>query len=558
MKQKIRKFISLLLVSLFLFNTSTFAAEITSDSSDTNSATTQASARKAIVIIPGISGSTLRNADTKDVVWLHATRHQQLVCTETGATNYNIESFNDDNYGTFDTYNTLYNSLRNAFEDEYEIIFFDYDWRMSNTTTASNLATELAPYSEVVLVAHSMGGLVAGRYLTSRATNRNKVSAFISLGTPYVGAAKTIQAMESGEFLDVFIIGDLDIVKSSVKNICTTINGAFQLLPTSNYYSKTSTYPIAVGSTNYSSTQALSFMKSRSWGKKQDGSAKPMFTTASTFHNSMFYNDKHATELSGIPTWTFAGTGLDTVSTVKYTTSGATTTPATSNAGDGTVLVKSAGYGTPDYTYSGVSHISLAKNSTVISRVISCISSATGATARASSVLPTADTDTREYTADELEFNDRGWLLNEDTKRINVVSSNNDIDISINGKPIIVRGDQLFVTDSNGCEEYVGMTCTFNENGETLFTLIDDDYDIQIDSDTDSIRVEYVDAGYYEKVVEYSDLLQGTVYQLTVKNHQLMDTNCHSQAINSANVQSIDVAPTHVATPTELSTLNDG
>ena len=104
MKQKIRKFISLLLVSLFLFNTSTFAAEITSDSSDTNSATTQASARKAIVIIPGISGSTLRNADTKDVVWLHATRHQQLVCTETGATNYNIESFNDDNYGTFDTY----------------------------------------------------------------------------------------------------------------------------------------------------------------------------------------------------------------------------------------------------------------------------------------------------------------------------------------------------------------------------------------------------------------------------------------------------------------------
>ena len=222
------------------------------------------------------------------------------------------------------------------------------------------------------------------------------------------------------------------------------------------------------------------------------------------------------------------------------------------------MLVKSAGYGTPDYTYSGVSHISLAKNSTVISRVISCISSATGATARASSVLPTADTDTREYTADELEFNDRGWLLNEDTKRINVVSSNNDIDISINGKPIIVRGDQLFVTDSNGCEEYVGMTCTFNENGETLFTLIDDDYDIQIDSDTDSIRVEYVDAGYYEKVVEYSDLLQGTVYQLTVKNHQLMDTNCHSQAINSANVQSIDVAPTHVATPTELSTLNDG
>lgn len=58
--------------------------------------------------------------------------------------------------------------------------------------------------------------------------------------------------------------------------------------------------------------------------------------------------------------------------------------------------------------------------------------------------------------------------------------------------------------------------------------------------------------------IEYSDLLQGTVYQLTVKNHQLMDTNCHSQAINSANVQSIDVAPTHVATPTELSTLNDG
>lgn len=111
------------------------------------------------------------------------------------------------------------------------------------------------------------------------------------------------------------------------------------------------------------------------------------------------------------------------------------------------------------------------------------------------------DLSTREYTADELEFNDRGWLLNEDTKRINVVSSNNDIDISINGKPIIVRGDQLFVTDSNGCEEYVGMTCTFNENGETLFTLIDDDYDIQIDSDTDSIRVEYVDAGYYEKVV---------------------------------------------------------
>ena len=70
--------------------------------------------RKAIVIIPGLLGSTLYQGGNR--VWLadifdETLSMEKLALTETGASVYTVTSASD--YGVQDTYRTLYNNLYN-------------------------------------------------------------------------------------------------------------------------------------------------------------------------------------------------------------------------------------------------------------------------------------------------------------------------------------------------------------------------------------------------------------------------------------------------------------
>ena len=164
-QRRIAFFLTLILcTTIFPFNT--IAVEEDYDlidvidsvvSSESNVITSTAAKDKAIVIVPGILGSSLRRSDTKEQVWLNIYAGE-LELNEDGSSKYPIESVDYDHFGANNTYQTLYSELSTAYKDNFDIIFFDYDWRMSNTEAATKLASELSSYTTVVLVAHSMAG----------------------------------------------------------------------------------------------------------------------------------------------------------------------------------------------------------------------------------------------------------------------------------------------------------------------------------------------------------------------------------------------------------------
>jgi pimeloyl-ACP methyl ester carboxylesterase len=119
------------------------------------------------------------------------------------------------------------------------LFVFAYDWRRSNVTAA----VQLKEYVEVVkrfhpeadqvnILAHSMGGLVARRYILD---NPGTVNKLITLGSPWLGAPKAINVMETGDFLD-FAQHLVIIFKSTLKQLAEFFPGPQELLPSPAYF----------------------------------------------------------------------------------------------------------------------------------------------------------------------------------------------------------------------------------------------------------------------------------------------------------------------------------
>lgn len=80
----------------------------------------------------------------------------------------------------------FHNLSQNILEDEYELFVFGFDSRNTYDIEADELAEamEIFGSKEVVLVAYSMGGVLAKDYVQSHDNNVKRV---ISLSTPYMG-----------------------------------------------------------------------------------------------------------------------------------------------------------------------------------------------------------------------------------------------------------------------------------------------------------------------------------------------------------------------------------
>lgn len=487
---------------------------------------------RAIVVIPGMAGSVLKKDGS--TAWpATSLTLGQLVCSEDGVSKHVITPYNN-LYGAANTYATLCTSLTNSFGRYFDIVFFPYDWRNSNSTSGAYLESSLKSYSEVILVAHSMGGLVASSFLMRNSGNRTKTKAFISLGTPFVGAAKAILTMETGEFLDGF--AGL-ATRDGIKEIAPTINGAYQLLPTSKYISTTGFYPLNVNNNFYDYSNSISFLKSRPWALKANGQTKPMFDTAANFHSSLFSGGVHITDLSSVNCYTLAGTNRNTIRAVSYSTyiNGVTDTSPNpyiyDNSGDDTVLAKSAGYGLADYYYSGVSHMGLVSDSNVINRINTIISSTTGFSPNGqTNAQNIASSFNGEIAGDQLTFNARGWINGFDNRRINVVSGGT-LKIFKDGVELVPDETGELFADGESCGSLWAV-----ENQVYCYALNDGDYNIIVpDSTPGNIRVEYMDAGYYSRISEY----EGSVFKtdtLRIASHDSMAYEMIENISKSAKV----------------------
>lgn len=90
------------------------------------------------------------------------------------------------------------------------LVLFPYDWRLSNRYTARRLADVVNPAldrwraqggphadAQLVFVTHSMGGLIARRYVECEG-GAERTRRIVTLGTPYRGAAMAVDKLVNG------------------------------------------------------------------------------------------------------------------------------------------------------------------------------------------------------------------------------------------------------------------------------------------------------------------------------------------------------------------------
>lgn len=136
----------------------------------------------------------------------------------------------------------FYEKFQQYFEenDKYILEPFAYDFRFGNKYTSDQLAlfvdTVKRKHSveKVNLVAHSMGGLIAKKYILEY--GGNYVDKFITIGTPFFGAPLAFQYFNTGYQVDILGIPH----KMVSPTVAKTIPSLYELLPNTMYFSKSS------------------------------------------------------------------------------------------------------------------------------------------------------------------------------------------------------------------------------------------------------------------------------------------------------------------------------
>ena len=149
-------------------------------------------------------------------------------------------------FGASNKYRRLVRALQREFGSEYgneNIQFFPLDWRFSVEVSAGKLEDYINErnYESVVLVAHSLGGLVACSFIARNAENKRKVNKLITIGTPYLGSAKVLQVIATGDMLDDMKYKKR-IFSAPLKEVTQTITSTFEMLPSARYFSMNSAW----------------------------------------------------------------------------------------------------------------------------------------------------------------------------------------------------------------------------------------------------------------------------------------------------------------------------
>lgn len=203
--------------------------------------------RPAVIILPGVCGSDLYVGE--DEVWPLALvgNRNDLRMNEDGISVRQDVTTKDvlRERPLANFYGPLIQFLGTQdYVENRDLFLFPYDWRKP---TASHLdrkpqdtfksLDELVQRAitnnpsgarKVILVCHSMGGLVARAYVLSRKDWADKVKKIITLGTPYRGSPKAYYALVNGYDFD-----NPSVATGMMHLLAQNIPGAYELLPDS-------------------------------------------------------------------------------------------------------------------------------------------------------------------------------------------------------------------------------------------------------------------------------------------------------------------------------------
>ena len=185
---------------------------------------------KQIIIIPGIMGSELKYGSYKlwppydSVIWKLANILKIIEY---------LGDLNNSKIEPTECYRKYYQKLikhLTELEINANITIFPYDWRKNNINQIDELAQKIDPnVDEVILVAHSMGGIVSKLFLTSNKYPElsRKVSKLITMGTPWKGSAEAYSKLKFG-------IG-INGIRERIKPLIRKYQSVYQLLPNRQY-----------------------------------------------------------------------------------------------------------------------------------------------------------------------------------------------------------------------------------------------------------------------------------------------------------------------------------
>ena len=242
-----------------------------------------------------------------------------LLCDSNGDSYYDIvpkpfkmTESGDDKYGFDNTYGHLFTSLQEYISghgdwSNYDLTFFSYDWRLPCSDSADALDAYISQmgYDNVVLLCHSMGGLVGSGYMAIGTNQRESVERFISFGTPYWGAVLAPSICLTGciePFLGQYVPGTTTLLEDTfhslitnvvVKNVISNFQSVYELFPTEEYILDSGGYLTYEGNlcTTYSSTKNV-------FANHMKGYKSGLMNSAESFHNSLYIGTQHITSFT--------------------------------------------------------------------------------------------------------------------------------------------------------------------------------------------------------------------------------------------------------------------
>jgi pimeloyl-ACP methyl ester carboxylesterase len=196
---------------------------------------------KCVVFVPGIMGSVLRHKTSNKKVWPPSIletisgygRINELMGADLVATKPIVTVG-----GFISVYRCILDDIErcgytSSGANDRKFISFPYDWRRSNIETAEKLADHLDgedSFDEIILIGHSMGGLVLRLLLESKKYESrswfSSISKLITYGTPHNGAPGALEQVTVGD--KTLGVSAKDIVKLASD---ARYPSAYQLVP---------------------------------------------------------------------------------------------------------------------------------------------------------------------------------------------------------------------------------------------------------------------------------------------------------------------------------------